>query len=78
MGQRSDIGCDAIGQIRPGQNREHTGMRALRLGFNRENPRMGMGRPQKRRVDHARELQIIDKTPAPLKQPIRIRARHTA
>ena len=74
--EHADPGRDDVGELLPGDDGDDARQSPCRIGVDRDDLRMGMGRAQKHDMRHARQLDVADIVPAPLHQPVEIGPRH--
>ncbi len=78
MGEDADPGRDHLGKLGAGDDGDHTLHALCSRGVDRLDARMRVRRAHERDMRHARQRNVADVLPAPLRQPRQIRPRHRA
>ncbi len=78
MGQHADPGRDDLGEFRAGDDGDHARRLLRRLGLDRLDARVRVRRAHEGDMRHARQGDVADILPAPLREPLQVRARHRA
>ena len=78
MREHADPGRHDFRQLGTGDHGDHAGRFLRRVGFDADDARVCMRRAHESHMRHARQRDIADILPAPLREPLQIRPRHRA
>ncbi len=78
MREHADPGRHHFGEFRSGDHGDHAGRFLRRVGLDADDARVRIRRAHESDMRHARQRDVADILPAPLREPLQIRPRHRA